>query len=60
MKKLPKKSRINEIATMLFEQDTNSLGLNVIWCSDYSRCIEYIIENCKMMVILEYKRYFGL
>lgn len=27
---------VSEVTTMLFEQDANSLGLNVIWCSDYS------------------------
>ena len=36
MRKTPQKSRTDEIATMLFEQDANSLGLNVIWCSDFS------------------------
>lgn len=36
MRKAPQKNRTNEIATMLFEQDANSLGLNVIWCSDFS------------------------
>lgn len=36
MKKAPQKNRTDEIATMLFEQDANSLGLNVIWCSDFS------------------------
>ncbi len=29
-------SSVSEIATMLFEQDAASLGLNVIWCSNYS------------------------
>jgi hypothetical protein len=29
------KEHITDIANMLFEQDANSLGLNVIWCSDY-------------------------
>ena len=36
MRKAPQKDRTDEIATMLFEQDANSLGLNVIWCSDFS------------------------
>lgn len=36
MRKALQKSRTDEIATMLFEQDANSLGLNVIWCSDFS------------------------
>ena len=36
MRKEPQKNRTDEIATMLFEQDANSLGLNVIWCSDFS------------------------
>lgn len=36
MKKTPYNNRTDEITTMLFEQDANSLGLNVIWCSDYS------------------------
>lgn len=36
MRKAPQKNRTDEIATMLFEQDANSLGLNVIWCSDFS------------------------
>lgn len=36
MRKPPQRSKTNEIATMLFEQDANSLGLNVIWCSDFS------------------------
>lgn len=36
MRKPPQKDRTDEISTMLFEQDANSLGLNVIWCSDFS------------------------
>lgn len=36
MKKSEQKSKAGEITTMLFEQDANSLGLNVIWCSDFS------------------------
>ena len=36
MRKGLQKNRTDEIATMLFEQDANSLGLNVIWCSDFS------------------------
>lgn len=36
IRKAPQKNRTDEIATMLFEQDANSLGLNVIWCSDFS------------------------
>lgn len=36
MRKAPQKDRTDEISTMLFEQDANSLGLNVIWCSDFS------------------------
>lgn len=36
MKKPPQKNKADEITTMLFEQDANSLGLNVIWCSDFS------------------------
>lgn len=47
MKKTPQKSRMNEIATMLFEQDANSLGLNVIWCSDFSDIPDILLEISK-------------
>lgn len=36
IRKPPQKSKADEITMMLFEQDANSLGLNVIWCSDFS------------------------
>lgn len=36
IKKLPQNDKIDKIATTLCEQDANLLGLNVIWCSDYS------------------------
>lgn len=32
----PKKDDVSEVTTWLFEQDANTLGLNVIWCSDFS------------------------
>lgn len=35
-RRTPHKNKADEITTMLFEQDANSLGLNVIWCSEYS------------------------
>lgn len=47
MRKGPKKNRTDEIATMLFEQDANSLGLNVIWCSDFSE-IPSILSSITM------------
>lgn len=47
MKKAPKKNRTDEIATMLFEQDANSLGLNVIWCSDFSEIPDILMEIAK-------------
>ena len=37
----------DEIATMLFEQDANSLGLNVIWCSDYSDIPSILLKIAK-------------
>ncbi|MDO5131900.1 MAG: SIR2 family protein [Eubacteriales bacterium] len=36
MKKSDRKSKTDEIANMLFEQDAYLLGLNVIWCNDFS------------------------
>ena len=36
MKKSDRKSKTDEIANMLFEQDAYLLGLNVIWCSEFS------------------------
>lgn len=47
MKKTPQKSRTAEISTMLFEQDANSLGLNVIWCSDYSEIPDILLKIAK-------------
>lgn len=47
MKKSPQKSRTHEIATMLFEQDANSLGLNVIWCSDFSDIPSILLKIAK-------------
>ena len=47
MKKTPQKSRTDEIATMLFEQDANSLGLNVIWCSDFSEIPGILLKIAK-------------
>jgi NAD-dependent SIR2 family protein deacetylase len=35
IKKSSGSKKTNEIANLLFEQDANSLGLNVIWCNDY-------------------------
>ena len=35
-RKLSCDDKINNITNMLFEQDANSLGINVIWCSDYA------------------------
>ena len=36
MKKSDRKNKTDEIANMLFEQDAYLLGLNVIWCSEFS------------------------
>ena len=36
MKKSDRKSKTDEISNMLFEQDAYLLGLNVIWCSEFS------------------------
>lgn len=47
MKKSPQNSRIDEIVTMLFEQDANSLGLNVIWCSDFSEIPSILLKIAK-------------
>ena len=47
MKKTPHKNRTDEITTMLFEQDANSLGLNVIWCSDYSEIPDILFKIAK-------------
>ena len=47
MKKIPSKSRAAEITTMLFEQDANSLGLNVIWCSDFSEVPDILLKITK-------------
>lgn len=47
MKQSPQKSRTDKIATMLFEQDANSLGLNVIWCSDYSEILDILCNIAK-------------
>lgn len=47
MKKPPQYSRTDEIATMLFEQDANSLGLNVIWCSDFSDIPSILLKIAK-------------
>ena len=34
---------INKVTTTLYEKDANSLGINVIWCSDYSEIPEILI-----------------
>lgn len=47
MKKLPQNNRADEIVNMLFEQDANSLGLNVIWCSDYSDIPDILLKIVK-------------
>lgn len=47
VKKTPQKNRADEIATMLFEQDANSLGLNVIWCSDFSEIPGILLRIAK-------------
>lgn len=47
MKKSPQNSRTDEIAAMLFEQDANSLGLNVIWCSDFSDIPSILLKIAK-------------
>ena len=47
MKKSSPKSRTAEISTMLFEQDANSLGLNVIWCSDFSEIPDILLKIAK-------------
>ena len=38
---------IEDIANMLFEQDANSLGLNVIWCNDYDEIPEILRKIAK-------------
>lgn len=46
----PKKNDVSEVTTWLFEQDANTLGLNVIWCSDFSeipQIIRKIVEPDK-------------
>ncbi len=43
-RKPEKSDKIGEIISMLFEQDANSLGLNVIWCNDYSQIPELIMK----------------
>ena len=47
MKKPPQISKTNEIVTMLCEQDANSLGLNVIWCSDFSEIPSILLKIVK-------------
>lgn len=47
MKKTSSGNRSDEIATMLFEQDVNSLGLNVIWCSDFSEIPDILLKIAK-------------
>lgn len=47
MKKTLQKSNTADITNMLFEQDANSLGLNVIWCSDYSEVPEILTKILK-------------
>ena len=47
MKKTPQKNRTSEIVNMLFEQDANSLGLNVIWCNDYSEIPNILFSIAK-------------
>lgn len=47
MKHSSQESRTGEIATMLFEQDANSFGLNVIWCSDFSEIPDILLKIAK-------------
>lgn len=47
MKKTTPINKANEIATMLFEQDANSLGLNVIWCSNFSEIPDILFKIAK-------------
>ncbi len=47
MKKEQQKSKTGEMATMLFEQDANSLGLNVIWCDKYSEISDILSQIAK-------------
>lgn len=44
MKKAAQTSKANKIATMLFEQDANALGLNVIWCSGFSEIPDILLK----------------
>lgn len=43
-RKPEKSDKIGEIISMLFEQDANFWGLNVIWCNDYSQISELIMK----------------
>lgn len=47
MKKTTPINKANEIATMLFEQDANSLGLNVIWCSNFLEIPDILFKIAK-------------
>ena len=47
MRKKQAQTRADEVANMLFEQDANSLGLNVIWCSDFSEIPEILLRIAK-------------
>lgn len=44
VKKTLSQNKADEIVTMLFEQDANSLGLNVIWCSDFSEIPSILLK----------------
>ena len=46
-RKPAKNGKVEEITTMLFEQDANSLGLNVIWCSDFKEIPDILIKVIK-------------
>lgn len=47
MRKDTRDNRINEIYSTLFEQDANSLGLNVLWVSEYSEIPEFLKKIVK-------------
>ena len=36
IERMPMKNAKKDLAASLYEQDANSLGINVIWCSDYN------------------------
>lgn len=43
-RKSAQKGKVEEIATMLFEQDASSLGLNVIWCAEFSEIPDILVK----------------